>query len=573
MRDSRRPGALEILRHRPFLYTALTVVLILGYFLWDAVPQASLDVRDNARPNDAYAFPKNTKPEVWDQRAELVRKTFIHAYDGYEEYAAPHDELRPLTNGFSNKFNGWGVTAVDALDTMLIMKLNAQYSRTLARLSKSTFPMPEGKVAPFFETVIRYLGGYLSAYPITQDPALLKLAEDLAQKLDPAFEQYGKVFPVYGVNTADGQIQGPEIGFLAEMASLQLEYLYLAKATGQKRYYDRARNVIDTLANADLRKTGGMLPVSWNLTTGQPHDEHLSVGGRADSAHEYLLKEYLLTAKTDKKSLNLYIQTTYRIITDLLYLSPHSPPALRDRNYRQARPHAQDGPPLVLPAGAARARRAHAPSGRPRLFYPVRRRPRPQGATHPTGLAPDHIIVKTADTKGIRWIDEVVRWRASSGKRNQTPPGVGERPAAVVYSEQERATRTGRGRDYALRDASYFLRPETVESLYILWRVTGQSRWREMGWKIFQSIERETKTPAGYASLRTVEVSPGIKEDDMPSFFLAETLKYLYLLFTNADLLPLDRWVFNTEAHPLPVFEWTGKERAEFGMAGSETTP
>ena len=46
---------------------------------------------------------------------------------------------------------------------------------------------------------------------------------------------------------------------------------------------------------------------------------------------------------------------------------------------------------------------------------------------------------------------------------------------------------------------------------------------------------------------------PGYR-DKLESFFLAETLKYLYLLFSDdKDLLPLDKWVFNTEAHPLPV--------------------
>jgi endoplasmic reticulum Man9GlcNAc2 1,2-alpha-mannosidase len=51
------------------------------------------------------------------------------------------------------------------------------------------------------------------------------------------------------------------------------------------------------------------------------------------------------------------------------------------------------------------------------------------------------------------------------------------------------------------------------------------------------------------------------------SFFLAETLKYLYLLFLDEDKIPLDKWVLNTEAHPLPVFEWTSAEKIKFDMA------
>lgn len=51
-----------------------------------------------------------------------------------------------------------------------------------------------------------------------------------------------------------------------------------------------------------------------------------------------------------------------------------------------------------------------------------------------------------------------------------------------------------------------------------------------------------------------------------PSYFLAETLKYLYLLFSDKDLFPLDKWVFNTEAHPLPVFQWSTEEREAYGI-------
>jgi mannosyl-oligosaccharide alpha-1,2-mannosidase len=50
------------------------------------------------------------------------------------------------------------------------------------------------------------------------------------------------------------------------------------------------------------------------------------------------------------------------------------------------------------------------------------------------------------------------------------------------------------------------------------------------------------------------------------SFFLAETLKYLYLIFDDVDSISLDRWVFNTEAHPLPIFSWTEKEKEDLGI-------
>ncbi|KAF9068762.1 glycoside hydrolase [Rhodocollybia butyracea] len=104
-------------------------------------------------------------------------------------------------------------------------------------------------------------------------------------------------------------------------------------------------------------------------------------------------------------------------------------------------------------------------------------------------------------------------------------------------------------------DARYILRPETVESLFIAYRLTGDIRYRQWGWQIFQSIETHCKVETGgYASIMNVDEVPSRKEDKMETFLMSETLKYLYLLFDDANVLPLDKYVFNTEAHPLPIF-------------------
>lgn len=49
------------------------------------------------------------------------------------------------------------------------------------------------------------------------------------------------------------------------------------------------------------------------------------------------------------------------------------------------------------------------------------------------------------------------------------------------------------------------------------------------------------------------QVNSGVKDNMMQSFFLAETLKYLYLLFSPSSVISLDEWVFNTEAHPIRI--------------------
>jgi mannosyl-oligosaccharide alpha-1,2-mannosidase len=105
-------------------------------------------------------------------------------------------------------------------------------------------------------------------------------------------------------------------------------------------------------------------------------------------------------------------------------------------------------------------------------------------------------------------------------------------------------------------DTHNLQRPETIESLFYLYRLTGNKTYQDWGWRIFESFEKYTRLPVGYSSIGNVQ-SPDSPQyrNKMESFWLAETLKYFYLLFSDDfELIPLDKFVFNTEAHPLPVY-------------------
>ena len=120
-------------------------------------------------------------------------------------------------------------------------------------------------------------------------------------------------------------------------------------------------------------------------------------------------------------------------------------------------------------------------------------------------------------------------------------------------------------------------RPETVESLFYMYRITGDETYRHWGWEMFKSFVKHSavveksshyETEAGDAttyrivsfnSLSNVNTLPATQRDIMESFWLAETLKYFYLLFSDRDFLPLEENVFNTEAHPMPRFKPTGE--------------
>jgi mannosyl-oligosaccharide alpha-1,2-mannosidase len=103
------------------------------------------------------------------------------------------------------------------------------------------------------------------------------------------------------------------------------------------------------------------------------------------------------------------------------------------------------------------------------------------------------------------------------------------------------------------RDGRYILRPEAIESLFYMYRIKGDSKYQDMAWDMFQTIDNLTKTEFGNAELVNVMTNPPSKTDSMQSFWLAEVIKYLYLIFSEPDLISLDDFVFNTEAHPFRI--------------------
>ncbi|KAG9312750.1 glycoside hydrolase family 47 protein [Chiua virens] len=576
---------------------------------------------------DVPFWPPET-PEIWAERAAQVKEAFRHAYRGYEQHAFPHDELLPMSNESIDNFNGWGVTAVDSLDTMLLMGLEDEFARALPMIAQANFSLPTNDYVPFFETVIRYLGGLLAAHAISGHDLLRQKADELGTKLAPAFNTTTG-FPGFAVDTYSGLNLSYGTGVLAEIASCQLEYAYLGKITGKKEHVNHASVITDLFHAANLNKTGGMYPTRWNLHLGVPANLQLSVGALADSGHEYTLKQFLLTARTDKRNLEMYLRFTSYVINNLLFLTPKrnllyvTDAAIVKRwlgpshNFE----HLSCFFPGLLALGVhllpldhldtlginATAltddllpadRRAYArlsefnladlhlwaAEGIAQTCYLMY-------ADQPTGLGPEIARMDVhPDMDAIRWMDALRAWKKHEGGvrgwwrsfsgRERSPPGIADiKPWTSSFAENVTVEMMGRppgvrtkgvvntfGRDYMIKNSAYYLRPETIESLYLLWRTTGDVKWRHRGWDIFQAIERYAKTDSGYASLSGVHTPYPEQMDSMPSYFLSETLKYLYLLFSDENPIPLDKWVFNTEAHPLPVFEWSQQEREAYGI-------
>eukprot|EP00917_Polyrhabdina_sp_WS-2016_P017592 GHVP01038003.1.p1 GENE.GHVP01038003.1~~GHVP01038003.1.p1 ORF type:complete len:358 (-),score=64.98 GHVP01038003.1:1487-2560(-) len=106
------------------------------------------------------------------------------------------------------------------------------------------------------------------------------------------------------------------------------------------------------------------------------------------------------------------------------------------------------------------------------------------------------------------------------------------------------------------KDPRYILRPETFESLYLNYERTGEEIYRQWAYQIYQNIKKHCFSEEyGFTTcVNSFQLEPGIF-DEVESFMFAETIKYLWLIFSPRGHFNHEGWIFTTEAHPVPKFK------------------
>ncbi|XP_047426438.1 endoplasmic reticulum mannosyl-oligosaccharide 1,2-alpha-mannosidase isoform X2 [Mugil cephalus] len=480
-------------------------------------PPPSANEKEGAAPpapvNPADTVPLEVSTGTID-RLEAVREAFRHAWKGYKDYAWGHDELKPISKSFGEWF-GLGLTLIDSLDTMWILGLKEEFAEARNWVEKE-LTFDKNVDVNLFETTIRVLGGLLSTYHLTGDDLFLEKAKDLGSRLMPAFKTPSKI-PFSDVNIGKGTAHPPRWtsdSTLAEVTSIQLEFRELSHLT-QDPQYQEVVNEVMRLVHKLPGKHDGLVPMFINTNSGQfTHKGIFTLGARADSYYEYLLKQWIQGGKTEEALLEDYLQAIEGVKKHLVR---------------------ETGPSRLTFVGELSHNRFNAKMDHLVCFLPGTL----ALGVH-NGLPEDHMELAV----------QLMETCHQMYKQMET----GLSPEIAHFNLQ-----AGDGGDVVVKpaDRHNLLRPETVESLFYMYRFTKDSKYRDWGWEILQSFNKYTKVSGGgYTSINNVRdpVNPGPR-DKMESFFLGETLKYFYLLFSdNSELLSLDKYVFNTEAHPLPIW-------------------
>ncbi|KAH7433252.1 hypothetical protein KP509_07G061600 [Ceratopteris richardii] len=251
------------------------------------------------------------------QLREEARRMFYHAYDNYMQYAFPHDELKPLSRTYTDSlaelgnlnhehlpehYNGTALTLVESLSSLAILGNATEFVKAVLWLGENLSFDVDVRVN-LFECNIRLLGGLISAHllaieffegliPGGYKNQLLHLADDLGQRLLPAFETptgipYAWINLKYGV-MMDETLETSTSG----CGTLILEMGALSRLTRNSKYEDAALKALRKLWS--MRSSLDLMGTTLNVATGTWIQHSSGIGAGVDSFYEYLLKAHIL---------------------------------------------------------------------------------------------------------------------------------------------------------------------------------------------------------------------------------------------------------------------------------------
>lgn len=433
---------------------------------------------------------------VQERRLTEVKRVASKAWKSYRQYAWMQDELMPISGGSVNTFGGWAATLVDSLDTLWIMGMKTEFNEAVRAIVELDWASYHGKACNVFETTIRHLGGLLAAYDLSKEKALLEKAVELGDLLYTGFDNPSHIPPFWldFEKAKNGELVADTHQPAASVTTLSLEFTRLTQLTGNNKYYDAIARITDHLdVSQNLTKLPGMWPLYFNpYQEDFTHDHTFSLGAMSDSMYEYILKMYILLGGAEPKYEKMYRNATDTIIKNLLFrpMTPKNLDILFAGTYRAGDFKQLDTETQHL---ACFAGGMFALGGR--VFGIPEHVEIGAKLTHGCmwaynsfhlGIAPDAFrLVACESIAGCKWDQQ--RWldviSTNYDLHGTMPKGI-----------------------QGVRDASYLLRPEAIESVFILYRITGHEEYREAAWTMFQSIQNATQTEFGNAAIYDVTV-------------------------------------------------------------------
>lgn len=451
---------------------------------------------------DQYVLGASTHVSDDERRvlAETVKDMFYHAYHGYLTHAFPLDALLPLScRGETFELGKIAMlTLIDTLDTLAILQDAAEFQHAVKLvLERADFDL-DTEVS-VFETTIRVLGGLLSAHLFAMDESLGLYPPGAykSELLTLAIDLGDRLMPAFATPTGIpyGTVNlrtgvPPGETTIASTAGAGSLTMEFTMLSVLTQDPKYARAARGAARALFQRRSSlGLLGKHIDTRTGEWTEVVSGPGSNSDSFYEYLLKMYMTF--NDEESLEMFATVYPAVLEHNLHGDWYA-----DVSMWSGCGHGGvvfENLAAFWPGMQASVGHLHAASRSVNSFYRVWR---------DFGFVPEQF--------------NVLDWKPLRGRGSRYP-----------------------------------LRPELIESTFYLHEATQDSSWLRAGAHFVHSLQKHAKTTCGYATIADTETKA--QEDNMPSFFLSETCKYLYLLFNTTHFYRRGQYVMTTEAHPFPI--------------------
>ncbi|KAK7867751.1 hypothetical protein R5R35_002254 [Gryllus longicercus] len=450
-----------------------------------------------------------------EERLELkeeARDMFYHAYRAYMENAYPADELMPLSCGgrwrgtgpsrgdIDDTLGNFSLTLVDAMDTLVVLGDLEEFDHA-AQLVVQDVNFDKDVIVSVFETNIRVLGGLLSSHILAeylqQRAGIMQWYK--GQLLDLAKDLGFRLLPAFNSTTG------------IPHARINLRYgLKTAKLESSRETCTACAGTMILEMAALSRLTGEPI---FEEKAHRAMDELWKLRHRSSDlmgtvlnihSGDWVRRDSGVGAGID--SYYEYCLKAYILLGDERYLGRFN------THYSAVMKYISQGPMLL------------------------------------------DVHMHRPHTNSRNFMDALLAfWPGLQVLKGDIKPAVETHEMLYQVMQRHNLIPEAFTTDFQVHWGQHPLRPEFLESTYFLYRATNDPYYLEVGKNVLRSLQKFARVPCGYAAVK--DVRTGIHEDRMDSFVLAETFKYLYLLFADpSDLvLDLDEFLFTTEAHLLPL--------------------
>lgn len=487
-------------------------------FDWSTVPLAHPPPPNLALPTGRANLPRiqtTFNPETPQQfarreaRRREVRRLFQKNWASYRTHAWMRDALLPLSGQGRDQFSGWAATLVDALDTLWIMGLRDEFDEAVAAVATIDF----GKAATnprvnMFETNIRYLGGLLGAYDLSGRAVLLAKAVEVGDMLFAGFNTANRM-PVDFFSMDESQRgQGLQVeGQVANAGpgTLTMEFTRLSQVTGDAKYYTAISHMISVFEKGQAHTAlPGMWPTTVSmLTMDVVHGGGFTLGAGADSTYEYVTKMYPLLGGKEERYKKMSIAWMDTAEKALFY-----------------RPMLPDGKDILFAGNLDFDGEGHSnldPESEHLTCF--------LGGTYALGGKmfdrKDYVATGAKLGQGCAYAYKATATGMMCERFNMVKCQARAQCAwNQTRYEEEKAARGLWKEGVPLgfttcKDPRYILRPEAIESIFYLWRITGDADYQETAWEMFAAVGNGTETEfANAAVLDVTSKEKNLKKDD-----------------------------------------------------------